>query len=78
MNTLTHTPVISSTYVDLFRDLVMQATLGQVEAASVWYRDAEEVAEEVARNLDTTLEVGASIVAAFSPRERLRDYRIIY
>jgi len=70
MNTLTQTPAISSTYVDLFRDLVMKATLGQVEAASVWYRDAEEVAEEVARNLDTTLEVGASIVAAFSPRER--------
>lgn len=70
MNTITDTPVISSTHVDLFRDLVMQATLGQVEAASVWYRDAEEVAEEVARNLDATLEIGASIVAAFSPRER--------
>ena len=48
----------------------LQATMGQIERASVWYRDAEEVAEEVARNLDTTLEVGASIVAAFSPRER--------
>ena len=48
----------------------LMANFGQVEQASVWYRDAEEVAEEVARNLDTTLEVGASIVAAFSPRER--------
>jgi hypothetical protein len=57
-------------YVEAFRSLIMQSSLGQVEQASVWYRDAEEVAEDVARNLDTTLEVGASIVAAFSPRER--------
>lgn len=68
MNTLTHTPTL--TVIDLYRSLVMQATLAQMESAAVWYRDAEEVAEDVARNLDTTLEVGASIVAAFSPRER--------
>jgi hypothetical protein len=61
---------IETTATDLFRALIMRATLGEVEAASVWYRDAEEVAEEVARNLSTSLEVGASIVAAFSPRER--------
>ena len=54
----------------LYHGCMMQATFGQVEQASVWYHDAEEVAEEVARNLDATLEVGASIVAAFSPRER--------
>ena len=59
-----------ATYTDTYRDLVLKATLGQVEEASVWYRDAEEVAEEVARNLNTTLEVGASVVSAFSPRER--------
>jgi hypothetical protein len=57
-------------YVDKYRQLVLQATLSQMEQASVWYRDAEEVAEEVARNLDSTLEVGASVVSAFSPRER--------
>lgn len=56
--------------LDNYRDLILKATLGQVEQASVWYRDAEEVAEEVARNLNTSLEVGASVVAAFSPRER--------
>ena len=61
------TPIL---IVHPYADLVMQATLGQVERASVWYREAEEVAEEVARNLDTTLEVGASVVSAFSPRER--------
>ena len=58
------------TYTGMYRNLLLNATLGQVEEASVWYRDAEEVAEEVARNLDTTLEVGASVVSAFSPRER--------
>jgi len=65
--TLIHT---ETTATDAFRALIMRATLGEVEAASVWYRDAEEVAEEVARNLSTSLEVGACIVAAFSPRER--------
>ena len=59
-----------ATYTDIYRNILLKATLGQVEEASVWYRDAEEIAEEVARNLDTTLEVGASIVSAFSPRER--------
>ena len=59
-----------ASHEDVFRNLLLTATLGQVEEASVWYRDAEEVAEEVARNLDVSLEVGASIVSAFSPRER--------
>lgn len=49
---------------------ILQATLAQVEAASVWYFEAQEVAEDVAENLGASLEVGASIVAAFSPRER--------
>lgn len=59
-----------ATYVDMYRNVLLKSTLGQVEQAAVWYRDAEEVAEEVARNLDVSLEVGASIVSAFSPRER--------
>jgi hypothetical protein len=73
MNTLTDTlstwtPV--DTYASRFRDLIMTATLAQVEQASVWYFEAQEVAEDVAEILGTSLEVGASIVAAFSPRER--------
>ena len=68
MNTLTHDTV--STYTDTFLSLAMQATAGQIEAAATWYYDAQEVAEDVAEILNTTLEVGASIVAAFSPRER--------
>jgi len=57
-------------YVEIYRELVKTATFGQVEQASKWYVDAERIAEQVARNLDTTLEVGATVVSAFSPRER--------
>lgn len=70
MTTLTANETYTATATDLYRDLIVRATLGQVEQASVWYHEAQEVAHEVARNLDTTLEVGASVVSAFSPRER--------
>ena len=53
-----------------FIALLEEATFGQVEQAALWYADAEKVAHEVARNLDTTLEIGASVISAFSPRER--------
>ena len=62
------TPVLS--YFNAYCALIEKATLGQVEEASNWYRDAEEVAEDVAENLCTSLEIGASVIAAFSPRER--------
>lgn len=70
MTTMTDTPTVLSTATALYRDAIMRATLGQVEAASIWYREAEEVAEDVAENLGTSLEVGACVIAAFSPRER--------
>lgn len=70
MNTLTANEVYTATATDLFRDLVIRATLGQVEQASVWYHEAQEVAQEVANNLNCSLEVGAGVVSAFSPRER--------
>ena len=57
-------------YYVIYSDLVKNATFGQVEQASKWYMDAERVAAQVARNLDSTLEVGATVVSAFSPRER--------
>ena len=59
-----------SNYTKIYSEIVSKATFGQVEQASKWYLDAERVAEEVARNLETTLEVGAAVVSAFSPRER--------
>jgi hypothetical protein len=57
-------------YTEIYSAIAKKATFGQVEQASKWYIDAERVAEEVARNLATTLEVGATVVSAFSPRER--------
>lgn len=56
--------------VEVYREVLSKATFGQVEQAALWYADAEKVAHEVAQNLNTTLEVGASVVSAFSPRER--------
>lgn len=64
------TPTTTDTYAAHYGALIMQATLGQVEQASVWYMEAQEVAEDVAEIMGTSLEVGASIVSAFSPRER--------
>jgi hypothetical protein len=58
------------TYIEKYSKLVSQATLGQVEQAAIWYVDAERIAEKVAINLGTTLEIGASVVSSFSPRER--------
>lgn len=57
-------------YEETYAEIAARATFGQVEQASKWYIDAEKVAHEVARNLDTSLENGASVVSAFSPRER--------
>ena len=57
-------------YLDTYSKLAAKATYGQIEQASKWYIDAEKVAHEVARNLGTSLENGASVVSAFSPRER--------
>ena len=57
-------------YIKTFYKMIAEASFGQVEEASIWYVDAEKIALEVARNLNTTLEVGASVVSAFSPRER--------
>jgi hypothetical protein len=57
-------------YSKIYSAIAAKATYGQIEQASKWYLDAERVAEEVARNLGTTLEIGATVVSAFSPRER--------
>jgi hypothetical protein len=57
-------------YTEIYSSLIAKASFGQVEEASKWYVDAERIAEQVAINLGTTLEVGATVVSAFSPRER--------
>jgi hypothetical protein len=70
MTTLTANETYTATATELYRDLIIRATLGQVEEASVWYHEAQDVAQEVANNLNASLEVGAGVVSAFSPRER--------
>lgn len=57
-------------YYENFTALCLEASFGQIEQASIWYLEAEKVANKVAENLNTSLEVGASVVSAFSPRER--------
>ena len=59
-----------SNYTKIYSEIAKSATYGQIEQASKWNMEAERVAAEVARNLGTTLEVGATVVSAFSPRER--------
>ena len=70
MTTTTDTLSLSDTAYFAFSDIILTATMSQVEAASVWYFEAQEVAEDVAENMGASLEIGASIVSAFSPRER--------
>jgi hypothetical protein len=62
--------VITMSLEKMFRAYVKEATPGQIEQAAKWYFEAEKVAHQVAENLETSLEVGASVVSAFSPRER--------
>jgi hypothetical protein len=57
-------------YTEIYSAIASRATYGQIEEASKWYLDAERVADQVATNLGVTLEKGASVVSAFSPRER--------
>jgi hypothetical protein len=68
--TLEQKTILTSTYTELYRDLVMVATLGQVEEASVWYHDAAEVARLVQTNMGIDLESASSVVSSFSPREK--------
>ena len=67
---MTTTEDLATTTANTFRNLLFTATLAQMEAAATWYAEAQEVAEDVAEILGVSLEHGASIVSAFSPRER--------
>ena len=72
MITINHTHTVIEAKEDIlsaYLSLAMKATMSDVASAATWYNDAQEVALEVARNLGTHLEIGASIVAAFSPRQ---------
>jgi hypothetical protein len=69
MNTILH-PMETTTAEYLYGNYVLMSNMQQLEQAATWYHDAQEVAEDVAENLGVSLEIGASVVSAFSPRER--------
>lgn len=53
-----------------FSNLIMRASVRDIELASRWYHEAFMVAMEVADNMSIPLENAAAIVSAFSPRQR--------
>jgi hypothetical protein len=67
-NLPTWTPVQS--YAARFRDLIMRASIADAMAAATWYDEASLVANDIANIMGLDLERGASVLSAFSPRER--------
>lgn len=65
MNTKTTT----RTYVRRMEKHLVHATPSLWEQAAQWYDDAQVIAHDIAARLNTTLEVGACIISAFSPRQ---------
>lgn len=63
----------SLTYSDTvahFASIIMRASMRDIECAARWYHDAHDIARQVADNLSCSIEIAASIVSAFSPRQR--------
>ena len=63
------------TYFDRYLEIAKSATAQQIELATQWYYEAELVAHDVVRilanrGINATLEIGASVVSSFSPRQR--------
>lgn len=62
-------------YTDAYREIVRTATPAQIEQAVAWYYDAEILAHDLIaifanRGVNVNLENTASVISAFSPRER--------
>ena len=69
MTTLTD----NSTYTDTvghFANLIMRASMRDIELASRWYHEATVIAADIADIMSIPLENAASIISAFSPRQR--------
>ncbi len=66
---------LDMTYTDLYRKIVKNATPAQIEQATTWYLDAEMIAQDLVRifnnrGIQVSLECCASVISAFSPRQR--------
>lgn len=57
-------------YQRRFEKIVAQAKPHHYADAVIWYNKAQQVAQLIADNMGTTLEVGATILSAFSPNAR--------
>ena len=71
--TKTTAPALAPTYAETvahFANLIMQASVRDIEIASRWYHDAFLIALDIADTMSIPLENAASIIAAFSPRQR--------
>jgi len=55
---------------NIYRSILMRASLSEMESAAIWYRDAEAVAQDIATLGNVSIDIAACIIAAFSPRER--------
>lgn len=65
------TPTLTySDTVAHFANLIMRASMRDIELASRWYHEANIVAADIADLMSIPLENAASIVSAFSPRQR--------
>ena len=54
----------------LFRALIAErSTAHAMEKASTWYPEAQVIAQDIANIMGTSVEVGASVISSFSPRE---------
>lgn len=70
MTTITDTANLTDLATNLYRNILMRASLSEMESAAIWYRDAEGVAQDIATMGDMSIDTAACIIAAFSPRER--------
>lgn len=64
-----NTKTTARTYVRRMEKYIPGATAGEWEQAAQWYNDAQVVAYDVANRMKVTLEVGACVISAFSPRQ---------
>jgi hypothetical protein len=64
-----------SKYTNTYRAIIANATPAQIESAVQWYADAEILAHDIVRifrerGVSCNLENAASVISAFSPRQR--------
>ena len=57
-----------SAYADTMRPYMERATPADMESGASWYADAREIAVTVAERMSVSVETGAAIIAALSPR----------